>query len=232
MQDEVKRRRHAVLVPLVFAVASGGPPAAFACPVERETAAAHDDPRPRLALAWTDPGRAHAGLERHMKREVGALFDSMGVRVDWIAHERTPRDGRVVTVLILNHVPTSMSSDTVWGRDDYGVVLGMTERTPSPRPVIWVLLPNVKRALGLEPARGPTDPAWAQDDLARLVARVVAHEVIHALAPATPHARAGLMRARWGADLLWGRACPVDEVSATALRKALAAPLGSERPPP
>jgi hypothetical protein len=58
-----------------------------------------------------------------------------------------------------------------------------------------VYVPNVALALGLEPDEVPTS-LEAQRLLGVALGRVVAHEVVHVLAPQVEHAQAGVMRPR------------------------------------
>lgn len=82
--------------------------------------------------------------------------------------------------------------------------LGSTARR-GPAPVTWVYVPNVALALGLEP-----DAVSGSFEAQRLVGvalgRVVAHEVVHAVAPEVEHASAGVMRPKLHAfQLVTGR---------------------------
>jgi hypothetical protein len=100
-------------------------------------------------------------------------------------------------------------------------VLGATRpRFPVAR-VVWVRVPNVRAAVGVSQS-GPLILLSASDRLAVGVAigRVVAHEVLHALAPSLPHGT-GLMSSRLNRRQLTGAAVPVDPEAALAFRAAL-----------
>jgi hypothetical protein len=85
-------------------------------------------------------------------------------------------------------------------------------------PRLWVSLPAVKRTLGLDPTpRRVLSPGQARQ-VARAVARVLAHEVIHGVAPSLPHAERGLMSHRMTRTFLLSDSFAFDAASAAALR--------------
>jgi hypothetical protein len=71
-------------------------------------------------------------------------------------------------------------------------VLGSTARHGSV-PTTWIYVPNVALALGLDPETVPAS-FEAQRVLGVALGRVVAHELVHVLAPGVEHAGVGLMR--------------------------------------
>jgi hypothetical protein len=84
------------------------------------------------------------------------------------------------------------------------------------------MLPVVRRILELDLAssRG-FQHGLSKAELARALARVVAHEVFHVVAPAVPHASSGLMSGRLGRAELLRRESRIDSGSRRALWAAL-----------
>jgi len=70
--------------------------------------------------------------------------------------------------------------------------LGSTARQ-GPSPTIWVYVPTVALALGLD-LEAVASSLAAQREVGMALGRVVAHEVVHALAPEVPHGGTSVMR--------------------------------------
>ena len=119
----------------------------------------------------------------------------------------------IVVVLLDSEPPGSLRSG----------VMGSTSARPVSR-TLWVMLPNLKRILGqdLAPSRG-FYPGFSKAELARALARVVAHEVFHVVAPAVPHASRGLMSRSLGRAELLRKEPRIDSRSRRALWEALGA---------
>src|SRR5262245_14972454 len=115
-----------------------------------------------------------------MIEEAREIFEAMGVATSWkrggfgTVHGAGPL--REIPVILLADAPGKLSSQ----RD----VLGLIPK--SQPPAIWVFVENVKRSIGAAAADGRA--------VAVAVGRVVAHEMVHSLAPALGHTRGGLMR--------------------------------------
>ena len=89
---------------------------------------------------------------------------------------------------------------------------------PDSQRAAWILVPQVRASLGLPAER----VAGEGPILGRALARVMAHELIHLLAPELPHAPAGLMKATLSRDFLRRPATPLLEPAlARTLRGAL-----------
>jgi hypothetical protein len=71
-----------------------------------------------------------------------------------------------------------------------GHLMGATPRHPSVRAA-WIFSSGVVWALGL--GRDPLSTS-EEREVARALGRVVAHEIVHVVAPEVPHARKGLMQ--------------------------------------
>lgn len=153
----------------------------------RAAGTAFPEPPPVLRLSWTDPSRAVVGLEVFVRGEATSLIEAMGVRVRW---RRAASDelasAEEVRVIFLDRPAM---------RDGGLLVLGATPTRFAVAPHVWIHVPSVRAMLGV-PAGRPLAVLGAPERRALGIAlgRVVAHEVVHAVAPAVPHGR-GLMSA-------------------------------------
>jgi hypothetical protein len=138
--------------------------------------------RPELVVLWSDPGqRVPEAVKRELYRETAALFASWGVTLRSFAGLDSEGEQDVRVVLL----ERSRLGD---GGD---LVLGETHARPLEFPAVWILVPNVREVLEREGvvASSPV--------LARALARVAAHEMLHVLG--FGHAPQGLMRRGLGA---------------------------------
>ncbi len=128
-----------------------------------------------------------------MKAEVRFVFHELGVEARVVRPvPGLPIDedeGVVVPVIARRRQPRGLSRDRIMG-----LVL-RDHALPSP---VWVFVDNVGSTLG---RRGAAPDGR---ELGVAVGRVVAHEVIHALAPGHPHSRTGLMAGMLGRAALLG----------------------------
>ena len=99
--------------------------------------------------------------------------------------------------------------------------MGLVLRGPKPTRVAWVFVNNVRAALGHDSVRTRPNLVGAPD-LVRAVARVAAHEVVHAIAPDEPHARDGLMSQALSRHFLLGARAPIDPRCASVFLGRLA----------
>jgi len=163
-----------------------------------------DDVGPvRVGVVWYDvglPSACRVDVDV-VEKELRAVFDAMGVVVDWETPDGAPIDDRGRTLMIA--VP-----DDALGRP---LLLGATIRG-SRRS--WVFACAVAREL----AR-PTRRAPSRASLSRAVGRVAAHELVHVLLPGLPHAGSGLMAARWYPHVLSGATLFADPATRLAIRR-------------
>jgi hypothetical protein len=90
---------------------------------------------------------------------------------------------------------------------------------PSP---VWVFVDNIRRVLGVFSATRALSKAEEQSfDTA--LGRVVAHEVIHSLAPLHPHSAAGLMAPTLSRAGLIGPRQPLEASCVSSVLRGLAA---------
>lgn len=158
------------------------------------TLAAHQDEadgqsRHKLIMIWNDPYQLlQTGFER-ITEEVDSIFWNLGVDIEWNKNPSMvlERSRGEILVLLRPEKPGSWMQ----GKNVMGVV---SHDTP---PVIRIFYANVTKTLSLEP--GPVRPDDSEErvfHMTRALARVLAHEIIHAIAPAHPHASHGLMNPR------------------------------------
>jgi hypothetical protein len=136
-------------------------------------------PVPVLHLVWVDPTGIATGSELAARAEAETLLSRMGVTVSWrrgTAGEQMQRGE--LWVILVGEGPESRSDAVVLGATKRGAVC----------PAIWVRVLNIRRALGVP--RGPSLFGLAGFDrrlVSVAIGRVIAHEVVHAVAPSVPH---------------------------------------------
>src|SRR5262249_1843354 len=140
-----------------------------------------------LRLLWFDPKNLLPSAFDIASREVSRIFRGVGVEVRF--EQGTPGiafgEGSTldVPVILLGQDPMPSRASKR--------VMGLVQRPSDGTRVVWIFLSNVRWTLGQDPRLLMT-PRQA-NELGLAVARVVAHEVIHAIAPDEPHASSGLM---------------------------------------
>ena len=141
---------------------------------------------PALRLVWMDPTGVGVGAEAGARDEARSLLRKMGATVSWRRGDagELARPGEVRVILLESAAAQS-------GKP----VLGATPSRFEVAPLVWVHVRSVRAVIGID-ARGPafTMVAAASRDLSLALGRVVAHELVHALAPSVPHGT-GLMSA-------------------------------------
>jgi hypothetical protein len=168
-------------------------------------------PAPRLLrLVWIDPVRAADGLGPWARGEASRLLSVMGLASAWReAAAGDAVDDDELRVIVLGRV----------ARSDAGVlVLGATPPGASGSRFVWVHADSVRTMLGGR-------PGWIADFAGRrrlglALGRVVAHELVHALAPAVPHG-GGLMAGRLGRRELEAARIDIGAEVSAELRHAL-----------
>jgi hypothetical protein len=178
------------------------------------------DPLP-LRLVWMDPARAASGLERLSRKEAEGLLRRMGLRVSWRNGDdrEMARPGEVRVIFL----------DRPAKRESGAPVLGATPPTFDVSPFVWVHVPGVRLSLGLPRRPEARTDLLASRLLAVAVGRVIAHEVVHALAPAVPHGT-GLMSATFTRRQLTAPSIRCDPAVGLAVQAALRGGLPVSRP--
>jgi hypothetical protein len=147
---------------------------------------------PTLELALFDRVHLSAVMIQEMNHEVNHVFSARRVEIGWLSSRddlviHSPR--REIQVILSPSLPE------VWGYDEsvMGVVLAPGREGPG--GVIVVFPARVAQVVGARryrrfSARMPTDPR-----LARALGRIIAHEIIHVVAPDHRHGDTGIMHA-------------------------------------
>jgi hypothetical protein len=191
------------------------PPPALALPEAEAPRGSGDD----LRLVWFDPLGVMPAPLLAVHQEVEAIFRRFGVRVRWSRGDL----GTVVRAsgAEVPEIPVVLlPDDPVAGRRGRRIMGLVPKDSDATRPV-WLFLANIRWTLQQRPGRtlSPTDQA----ELSRAVARVIAHEVVHAVAPHEPHTRqSGLMHGNLDRGFLVGPEAVLDSDCAQAFLKALA----------
>ena len=171
-------------------------------------------PRPSVTVKWHDPADALPFAAEALASELAALFDRAGVDLAWeAAGPEAVVAGSELRVVLL-------AAERAGPTDVMGSV-----HPASLSRTAWVNLTGVERTLGLR--RRDALSARREQELCRGLSRVIAHELVHLLAPDLPHAREGLMAPRLGRTFLAAPHVSLSDPVAAALRLGAEAPLGS-----
>jgi hypothetical protein len=136
--------------------------------------------RPDLIVLWSDPQHSVSDdLRRQLVRETETLFRHWGVTAGTSLERLDTVPQPQVRVVLL---------DQAWLDSDGKRILGETHARPLEFPAVWILVPNVRGML--ERTEWEARPGV----LARALALVTAHEIVHVLAPGLHHTSHGLMR--------------------------------------
>lgn len=163
-----------------------------------------------LALVFYDPqGNLPRGFEG-FAAEVQSIFRSLGVEAAW-------RVGGTYGQAPIPEVPVILLSRDPAKARGQARVMGLVRRDQQPQRAVWLFMEGVRFALG-DPAQGVVDYEGAT---ARALARVAAHEIVHAVAPDEPHASEGLMRHALDKRFLLGKRATIDARCARSFRARL-----------
>jgi hypothetical protein len=168
---------------------------------------------PVARLAWLDPSGIAHGFEAIAQPEVTRLLAEMGVTSAWRRAEpgelAQPGEVRVIFLNLPGGHTTGQS------------VLGATPTHADETPHVWVHVPSVGEAVGVQRFKAGTLLEFpAERRLGIGLARVVAHEVVHALVPTLLHGK-GLMAPRLDRRMLTAPGIAVDAGLGVAVREAL-----------
>ncbi len=155
--------------------------------------------RPTLRLVWVETGQVAPLIREVMAAEVERILEQMGVSLVW----RSGGPQAVSEGDELRIVPLPSSG---LGADAGRRVLGAVSQASARPKTVWIYYWNVIEAVGLRhdglASSTPLQKRW----VGLALGRVVAHEVVHSVAPDVPHARGGLMTSALRASL----AAPVE----------------------
>ena len=165
-----------------------------------------------LRLVWLDPAGVGVGAEPAARDEIRSLLVKMGATVSWRhGHAGEPDRPGEVRVILLDRAAANSGK----------AILGATPSRFEIAPFVWVHVPSVCAVIGLDPRRsGFGMPLPESRVLAIALGRVVAHELVHALAPSVPHGT-GLMSAELTRRQLTASSIPFDAEVGMAVQAAL-----------
>ncbi len=112
---------------------------------------------------------------------------------------------------------------------EFPEVMGAFITDGSPGRAVYIFFRNVMRGVGLNPDAGRLPTQRERRQLRQGLARVVAHEVVHALAPSQPHAPRGLMCRKLNRSLLL-LGSPLDHATVNGLREVASGMALARRP--
>jgi hypothetical protein len=189
------------------------PQPALSAPAEIDPATT---PAPsELRLLWFDPKDLFPGFGV-VSKEVTRMFRRVGVDVRFERGDVGVNfgDGGTldIPIIVLDHDPMPSRSSRM--------VMGLVPRPPDGPRVVWVFLSNIRWTLGQDP-RMPRITPQQGSALGVALSRVVAHEVIHAIAPDEPHAASGLMHHSMDRSFLLGRKASIDAECARTFARHL-----------
>ena len=160
----------------------------------------------RVGVLWIGADlQSQCSLDvQRVEREVRRIFGGMGVEIDWkVPAASTVQQGAEIMVVALPADPLKRTR-----------LMGATTHGSS---TVWVYCSAVARALELDPQAPGSTPVMSQ-----AIGRVVAHELVHALAPGLPHSVQGLMAVRWARSRLLDPVLEADAATRLAIRRLLA----------
>jgi hypothetical protein len=156
-----------------------------------------------LRLFWFDPNGLAPFVFEPTSREVSRIFRDVGVSLRW---ERGDFDTTLgqgpldIPVILLPADPMAKRASRR--------VMGLVPRQSSGPRAVWVFLSSVRWTLGHDPRASRITTRQA-NELGLALARVVAHEVVHAIVPDEPHTNSGLMHHSMDRSFLLGMKAPI-----------------------
>jgi hypothetical protein len=172
-----------------------------------------------IALLFYDPYGVLGSSKPSFVSELDRLFAAVGARVNWLdpnpIHETTSTGARpkAIRAVLFPHEANRMKL--------HPAVMGVTTGGEIADRVVYLFYPAIVRTLSLDDRPEVLRSGVGRDLCARAVARVLAHELVHAAAPELPHAEDGLLKARLTRRTLMESNVSLDETAATALRAGI-----------
>src|SRR5262249_52664515 len=165
-------------------------------------------PRAHFRVIWFDPNTLLPGMGGGVARELGAVFETIGVKVGW-------QKGGLYGEAPVPEVPVILLREDPRRSRARANIMGLVIRDQAPTRAVWVFLEPLLCNLGIAPVGRPLGDAERQR-VWRALAGVVAQEAVHAIAPDEPHPRAGLMRHSLDRAFLLGRRAALEPACASA----------------
>ena len=172
-----------------------------------------------LALLFYDPSALLGRDKDSFVLEVERLLAAARVRLAWLdpnpidETEHAERRSPAFRAVLLGEEASRLNL--------HPGIMGATPERGVMEPVVYVFYPAVVRTLGLEKRPEIVNSKPGAALCARAVARVLAHELVHAAAPELSHGGRGIWKARLTRHSLTKRGLVLDEASAVALRAGI-----------
>jgi hypothetical protein len=169
---------------------------------------------PALRLAWLDVEGVATGIDGVARSECRAVLERAGLDVEWRQGSggEEARAGEV-RVLLVDHLVVDPHAKLS--------IMGATPARSRRHPVVWIHVGSVRATLGFPPDFPILDlPLKARRDLGVALGRVVAHEIVHVVAPQLPHG-SGLMSPTLTRDTLIAPRLSLETRDATQVQAAL-----------
>jgi hypothetical protein len=180
-------------------------------PISGQTQTRLDFPL-RLTLCWYD---AYELLPRSLEttfEEVIGIFEEVGVEIQWEMAVDADKDKNAIDNPLKYFVILLPSSSSSWGLEDH--VMGVATHREGMKGSVYLFFPQIAGTLRFDGEDSPR----AVKLLARAVGRVIAHEMVHILAPHHPHTDGGLMNRNLTRCFLTRGVARLDPVSAVVVR--------------
>ena len=175
--------------------ASAGETERVLIPSRESGAASRPEPRaPRLRLVWIDVLDSAPYAFKGAAREASAILADAGVVATWTLGDSS-------TMTTADELKVVLMAGVANGARLPEHVMGGT-RGGSQSHTTWIYLSNVLWALGLKPEPTRRLSRQEEEQVARALGRVVAHEVVHAVVPDLVHSPGGLMAEKLGREFL------------------------------
>jgi hypothetical protein len=160
---------------------------------------------PDVTLVWTDINRLVPTGFEDVASAVVDLFADAGVAVGWrrVSEPSNPISSNDTEIPIV-----VMAGIRPQGSGRQHTLAATWREGPPPRP-IWIYPAAIRWTLGLGRTQLPLSSGDCRS-MAKPLARVIAHEVLHSLEPRRAHARHGLMSAVYTRDDLLTETGPLD----------------------
>ncbi len=182
--------------------------------------AAVDPPRDSdvtLRLAYFDGSGMSPEVRQAMQEEVERVFDEVGVRVESLGPENMAEAMAVPGTFVLQ-VMVMAQAPSGWNLPPHALGVYFNGATYPPRAV-YTFQPSIYKELDLD-TRGESY-LWPEE-VGRAFGRVVAHEVVHALAPDHKHSGWGILGHAQDERSLLQPQLSIHESAGEALRAGLA----------
>ncbi len=157
-----------------------------------------------------------AGARKAVEKEARSIFAETAIELSFFVgspEDHASSDAHAIRIVLM---PRSAEGWTLPG-DAMGAILERNARTGT----VYLFVPVVERIIG-----HPVDGKMLHDGRkAHALARVLAHETVHAIDPDIPHGPEGsVMSANLTSELLLGHRFSFHESTATRLLQSLARP--------